>query len=377
MPFDRQPLEAIRERIKADLANKLAGANPRLRVNNLRVFAEVEAGATHLLFGRLQWNFRQLFPDLADIEQLIRWASIWGVRKSPATRAAGPATAIAQPSAFVQTGDLLQVEGGATQFRVRSSAFEQGGEINFTAEASDYGIPGNMPAGTVLRFLTTRTGVAPIATVSGNGLVGGADEDTDEQLLAALLRRIQQPPHGGNQNDYVTWMFEVSGITRAWCYPLEQGLGTVVLRFMMDDVRAADGGIPTNGDSEFVWNYIDLQRPVTADLGPDESLELPPPSPPSVFWGWGYVFPPSPVAAPVIIGGLEPDTLEVHNAIAAELADMIRHETEPGVPLQLNSYYLAIGNAPGVRRFRLDAPAAAVQVRPGEIVTLGPISYVT
>jgi uncharacterized phage protein gp47/JayE len=43
----------------------------------------------------------------------------------------------------------------------------------------------------------------------------------------------------------------------------------------------------------------------------------------------------------------------------------------------LNSYYLAIGNAPGVRRFRLDAPAAAVQVRPGEIVTLGPISYVT
>jgi uncharacterized phage protein gp47/JayE len=298
------------------------------------------------------------------------------VRKSPATRAAGPAMAIAQPGAFVQTGDLLQVEGGDTQFRVRSSIFEQAGQINFTAEATAYGMAGNMPAGTVLRFLTTRTGVAPIATVSGNGIVGGAPEDTDEQLLANLLRRIQQPPHGGNQNDYVTWMYEVSGITRAWCYPLERGLGTVALRFMMDDVRAADSGIPTNGDCEFVWNYIDLLRPVTADLGPDESLDLPPPSPPAVPWGWGYIFPPSPVPQPVVIGALDPDTPDIRSAIAAELLDMIRHETEPGATLQLNSYYLAIGNTAGVRRFRLDAPAGPVNVQPGEIVTLGPISYV-
>jgi uncharacterized phage protein gp47/JayE len=375
MPFDRETLDQIRERIKQDLMNKLEGANPRLRVNNLRVYAEVEAGASHLLFGRLAWNFRQLFPDLADTDSLIRWASIWGVKKSPATRASGPMMALAEPGSFLNTGALLQLEGGEEQFRVILGVPVLGGAVNFGAEAVRYGASGNLPPGTVLRFLSTSNGIAPIATVQGLGITGGAPEDTDEELLIALLRRIQKPPHGGNKNDYEVWTLEVSGVTRAWCYPLERGLGTVAVRFMMDDVHAPDG-IPLNGDCERVWLHIDPERPVTADLGPNESLELPPPSPPGVFLGWGYIFPPVALPAPVIIGGLEPDTREVEAAIAAELADLMRHETAPGEPLQIQRYYMAIGNAPGVRRFRLVAPVADVVPQYGEIVTLGPLTFV-
>jgi uncharacterized phage protein gp47/JayE len=387
MPFDRPPLEAIQLRIKQDLENRLAGANPRLRVNNLRVFSEVEAGSAHLLYGRLEWNFRQLFPDLADTDQLIRWASIWGIYKSPATRAFGPCVAMAEPGSSVQTGDLLQLEGGTVRYRIRLGVPEVGGEVNFTVEALDYGSAGNVPPGTVLRFLTARTGIEPVARTTGLGIVGGAPEDTDDQLLFNLLRRIRQPPHGGNANDYLTWMYEVSGVTRAWCYPLERGLGTVALRFVMDDVRATgvpgepqgNDGIPTNGDCQVVWDHIDVVRPVTADLGPDESLEVqpPPPAPPGLIpWGWGYVFPPYPIAQPVTITALEPDTLEIRAAIADELRDMMRNVTAPGETVFTSLYYLAIGNTPGVRRFRLVEPAADVTVQRGEIVVLGPITYV-
>lgn len=386
MPFARPALDELRARIKQDLINKLAGANPALRVNNLRVFAEVEAGTTHLLYGRLQWSFEQLFPDTASREYLIQWASIWGIKKSPATRAAGPVQAVAVTGSSVFDGDLLQLEGGQVRFRVRGSVNEAGGFVNFTAEALEYGALGNLPAGTTLRFLTARTGIAPVATVMGAGITGGAPEDTDEELLIALLNRIQKPPHGGNANDYVVWMFEVSGVTRAWSYPLERGLGTVVCRFMMDDVRAigvpgepqGNNGIPTNGDCQVVWEHIDIERPVTADLGPDESLDMVPPPGPGVPipWGWGYIFPAWPKAEPVTIALLDPDTPEIRAAIETELRDLMRHEPEPGMTLLRDQYVLAVGNTPGVRRFSLLAPAADVTTQPGEIVVLGPVSFV-
>jgi uncharacterized phage protein gp47/JayE len=384
MPFDRPELAEIRERVKQDLANRLEGANPWLRVNNLRVFAEVEAGIAHLLFGRLFWSFQQLFPDTAEKEFLERWASIWGVRRSPATRASGPCMAISELGGYVQVDDLLaQVSpapgAGALQYRITASVNEAGGQINFDVGAVDYGPESNLPTGTELRFLTVRPGVAPIATVMTPGIAGGAPADSDEELLAQLLRRIQAPPHGGAKHDYEQWMYEVSGVTRAWCYPLERGLGTVVCRFMMDDVRAVgapgdpqgNNGIPTNGDCQVVWEYIDPRRPVTADLGPPESLEPPPGG-----WGYGYIFAPYPIAEPVTIGGLDPDTPETRAAIDVELRDMLRHETEPGATVYMTQYIMAIGNAPGVRRFRLVAPAVDVACQTGEIVVLGPLTFV-
>ena len=83
MPFERPLLDALRARIADDLMTKLPGADARLRVSNLRAFSEVEAGAAHLLYGRLDWSFRQLFPDTAETEFLDRWASIWGVKRGP------------------------------------------------------------------------------------------------------------------------------------------------------------------------------------------------------------------------------------------------------------------------------------------------------
>jgi uncharacterized phage protein gp47/JayE len=391
MPFDRPSLDTLRERIWQDLTNKLPGARTSLRVSNLRAFGEVEAGSAHLLYGRLYWNFLQLFPDTAELEFLERWASIWGVRRTPATRAAGLIVASAQSGAQVRAGDRLQVDGGDEQYTVRTTALEFGGEIRANVDAVNFGIVGNQPTSTVLRFLNARAGVAPIATVLPLGIVGGAEEDTDEELLQALLNRIQKPPAGGNANDYEVWCYEVAGVTRAWCYPLERGLGTVVLRIMLDEVRAGpippggdlqgNSGIPTNGDCEVVWRYVDIQRPVTADLGPDDSLEIVPPYDPAdpvplpVPWGWGYVFPPFPKVQDVVIQGLMPDSLEIRADIEAEIRDMIRHETKPGNTLQLSAYYLAIGTAPGVRQYRLIEPDIDVLTLPGEIVTLGSLTF--
>ena len=51
--------------------------------------------------------------------------------------------------------------------------------------------------------------------------------ETDPELLARVLDDIRRPPAGGNKYDYVKWALSVSGIAKAYCIPLAQGLGTV------------------------------------------------------------------------------------------------------------------------------------------------------
>ena len=70
--------------------------------------------------------------------------------------------------------------------------------------------------------------------MAAGGLAAGSDAETDESLRARVLRRIQKPPQGGAGYDYVAWALEVPGVTRAWVYPAEMGLGTVTVRFVRD-----------------------------------------------------------------------------------------------------------------------------------------------
>jgi uncharacterized phage protein gp47/JayE len=166
--------------------------------------------------------------------------------------------------------------------------------------------------------------------------------------------RIQMPPHGGAAFDYVRWALEVPGVTRAWCYPLEMGVGSVTVRFMMDDVRADQAGIPTPADVQIVADYIDVRRPVTAKV---------------------YVAAPIPYPVPVVISALEPDTPAIRSAIEENLAQMILAEAEPNLPIYLSQWSTAIGITAGVERFVLDQPAGQTTPGIGEIVVLDSVTY--
>lgn len=356
MPFERPLLDDLRRRIGADLEIKLPGADTRLRVNNLRAFSEVEAGVAHLLYGRLDWSFRQLFPDTAEIEFLDRWASIWGVPRIPAAPATGPATWPADPGAAIRDGAIVRRSDGV-EYIIPYGAAEADGEITATLHAANPGRDGNAEPGTGLSLMTTFAGVAVNGEVAPPGLAGGADEQSDPLLLRAVLARIRQPPHGGAAFDYVRWALEIPGVTRAWCYPLQSGAGSVVVRFMMDEVRAdnPDGaGIPTTADAALVWAHIDKLRPVTARV---------------------LVFAPVAVPVDVTIAALDPDTPEIRDMIALGLAQMLLQEAEPGGAIYRDQWSAAISFTPGVRRFVLVSPTDRIDVAVGEIIALGEVHY--
>jgi uncharacterized phage protein gp47/JayE len=69
--------------------------------------------------------------------------------------------------------------------------------------------------------------------------------ESDKELLSRLLNRIQQPPAGGNENDYEQWALTITNVEAAYCYPLIYGLATVGVLVVADET-ATGSEIPSS-----------------------------------------------------------------------------------------------------------------------------------
>ena len=197
-------------------------------------------------------------------------------------------------------------------------------------------------------------GVASTATVSTK-LEGGADLETDDSLRTRLLDRLRTPPRGGTREDYSFWAKGASSaVTRAWARANSPGLGQVRVYFMTDDATA--NGIPETASVTTVQDYINARRPVTADV---------------------TVSAPTAVALDFQIEDLTPTSAEVRAAVEAELADLIRRETEPGGTLLVSHIREAISTAMGETDHTLRSPTNDVTVGAAEITTLGTVTFTT
>lgn len=348
MPFDRPSLNEIISRIKADIESRLAGADASQRRTLLGIIAAVEAGAVHGLYGYLDWIAAQGMPDTADTEQLERWSSIWGKQRKSAAQAAGTATFTGNSGSVIPSGTVLTRADGVEYATTEDGTIVDGSAVVAVA-AAEAGADANADADTKLKLTTSVAGVSSTA-VAGD-ITGGADVESDADLRARLLARIRQAPHGGADFDYTAWALEVSGVTRAWVYPMELGAGTVTVRVMTDDTT--EDGIPDAETVEAVQTYLDEQRPVTAE-----------------------VFVVAPVAVPMNPEiHLSPNTATVQAAVEAELADMLLREAEPGATILISHLREAISIATGEADHVLVSPAADVDHGVGELATLGDITW--
>lgn len=351
MPFSRPTLPQLIDRAAADIETRLPGTDARLRRSNLGVLSRVHAGAVHGLYGYLDWLARQIMPDSAEMEHMERWAAIWGVSRKPGSPSRGPVTFAGSNGSVVPLGTLLQRSDGA-EYATDEDVSVAGGSATVTVTAVEPGLGGNTEAYSSLTLVSPVSGVQGTATVSAAGLTGGADTEDDASLRERLLDRIQEPPHGGARFDYRKWALEVPGVTRAWAYPLELGLGTVSVRFVTDDDPG--GLIPDGPKVEEVQAYIDERRPVTADV---------------------TVVAPVAVALDFTIEALQPDTAAVREAIEAELADLLRRSAEPGGTILLSHIREAISIAEGEHDHVLLSPSADVTHAAGEIAVMGSVTW--
>lgn len=356
MPFTRPTLTELIDRVWTDISSRIPGGTNStfLRRSLAGILARAEAGAVHSLYGYLDFIARQVFPDTAEAEYLDRWAVIWltGGRK-PATFAGGALT-------LQVTGPAgVPLPAGTEYRRADGAVFETTEELVLSGptglvglKAQAAGAAGNTPAGNVLSLLQPVAGFTSSATVVSPGVQGGVDQETDQALQARIIRRIQFPPQGGSADDYVTWALEVPGVTRAWVYPGQMGLGTVTVLVGNDDASA--GFIPDPAVVAAAQAYIDQRRPVTAEV---------------------FVLAPTSVAVPVT-AAISPDNSSTRAAAEAELQDLFLRDAAPGGTIYISKIREAVSIAAGVSNSRIDSPTADFVATTGQLPRLGAITWV-
>lgn len=355
VPFVRPTLAELIDRVRGDLRGRLEIEGPLLRRAVVDVLGSVWGGAVHTLYGFLDWLAKQLHGHSAEREQLLRKAAMYGITPAPATFATGNVTAIGTPGSPIPIDTILRLDD-STAYRVTTGqAIDVSGLATLPVVAVLAGSAANLPEDASLTFESPIAGVNATATVAVDGIAGGEEEEGTEELRDRYLLRLREPPTGGSDQDYEAWALAVPGVTRAWVYPHELGLGTVVVRFVLDGETDI---FPDAGAVAAVQAKLDAERLTT-----DEPTAL------------------APTALAVNFTlHVVPDNADTRAAVAAELADLLVRVAAPGDgagrgTVLLSQARTAIGIAAGVTDYTLTVPAADVVPGIGELPKVGTITW--
>lgn len=349
MPFVRPTLTELIDRVITDISSRVTGVDSAvLRRSLLGIIGQSEAGAVHLLYGFLDWIAKQCIIDTAEKEYLERWAAIWKITRKTAGFASGQAAFIGTVGSTIPNGTIVQRQDGI-QYKTLGDTVFGAGPLAVSVLALEAGEAGNFDAGLPIFLLSPIAGVQSTGS-SATKIEGGVDTESDQRLLARLLARIQQPPHGGADFDYQMWALEVAGVTRVWVYPRQMGAGTVTVLFVCDDFPDI---IPTPAKVAEVQAYINARRPVTAEV---------------------YVVAPIPDPLNMTIK-LLPNTAAVRAAVASEVADLIVRDSKPGTPTLISRLRESVSLAAGEADNAIVTPTTDVPHATGHMATLGTLTF--
>lgn len=330
MALKTQTLSEKIQRARADIESRIPGAFAQNENTVVSAIAYSNAGLAYGLEQKVYWTSKQIVPHLADDDIFLMHCEFWGVwRKQPAA-ASGTVIITAITDATIDAGTQMQRPDGQL-FEVAESAILPAGQTFIKVIAVEDGKTGNTAPGVKMQLVSPVLGVNNELIVSEAAISGGADIESIDSLRARLLFRVQYPPSGGNQYDYIRWALECSGVTRAWCFPKYMGLGSVAVMFVLDDNADI---FPTQNDLNRVYDYIQGHiNPLT------NQYEGKPPGAELIVLG------PKPKPLNPSIR-LTPDSPEIRQAVIKNLNELLT-DFAPGQTAFLSAIRAAISNAPG------------------------------
>jgi uncharacterized phage protein gp47/JayE len=361
MPYERSTLSEITSRIQTDIETRIIGSS-LLRKTIYRILARIFSGAIHLLYSYIGYEAEQKFIQLADEQGLENNGQEYGIYKDSAEYATGQATTSGTSGITITSETELQTDDGFV-FTVDDNVIISGGTATLDLTASEAGSDGNQVSGTTLTFVSPIPGVSNTATVTSDAITGGTDEETPEEYRSKLQRRRQYPPFGGCQHDYVQWMLEYPGVTRAWCFPNYLGVTSDIgLAFMMDNETTP---IPDATIRSAVEDYIiEHVDPVSG-----RTVGCPATAEPGLTM---IALSANPMNIEIAI---YPYSTTVQTAIDAELEDLIIRKGGSGQTIYVSDIQAALGLVSVLERWSLTSPSSNTYSSYSQVHTLGTTTY--
>jgi len=146
---------------------------------------------------------------------------------------------------------VLDDDGNPLEYKVDAAVtFDVTGNKTVAITCKTAGTAGNVSNGTEFIFLPPIPGVSAIVDAGTTTL--GTDKETDEAAWQRYDFKVKNPDTGGNKNDYVRWAQEVTGVGKAKCIPIWNGVNTVKVVLVGTDYKPAAAGVVTDAQ-----NYLD------------------------------------------------------------------------------------------------------------------------
>jgi len=361
MPFQRSSLQDIINRIISDFQTRITGATSLLRRSVLSIIARVNGGAFHLVYEYLDYMAKQIFISTADSAGLEAHSSEYGIPRKAAVVAEGSGEATGTNGITIPADTQLSSTDGNVYIVDTDATIATGtATLDFTATVA--GTDSNDDAGITLTFVSPIAGVSTSITVDSDGIFNGTDEETDDALRARLLARKRQPPHGGASFDYIAWMLEISGNTRAWISEEYQGVGTIGLSFVRDDDTSI---IPNSTQRAATKAYIiEHEDPITG-----EDVGAPVTATPGIFMIENTL------QSIDFSINLYENTAAARSAVEDNISDLLLRDGGGGSTIYLSNVSEAISLATGESRHKLTSPAIDITSTISQVQVLGTITF--
>nr|WP_223962287.1 baseplate J/gp47 family protein [Burkholderia diffusa] len=359
----------LRNQVAQQLNAELPGADALLRFSNLRVIGDIEAALACMLYGYLDWIALQATPFTATDEYLEAWGALKGVTRKAAAQASGTLSFTGTNGEQIPVGTAITRSDGVG-YVTTAAAVVQNNTVTVAAIANPdpqglTGAIGNCVAGTQFTLANAISGIDSTGTAA-TAFIGGADVESNDDYRARVLFVYQNPPQGGDAQDYVEWALSVPGVTRAWCVGCGYGLGTVIVYAMLDEVNAAYNGFPqgvngcaaaesrgptASGDQLTIANAIYPLRPVTALV---------------------YVVSPLSRAVDMSIQGVQ---IQNQAAVLDALNTQLKADGSPGGEIIIAHLWSAVAAVPGVNDFLILSPTRDISLPVGTLPVVGNVTW--
>lgn len=193
--------------------------------------------------------------------QLDAEAQRLGTFRLPPVGGAGFGIVTTSPSgAPIVAGDLLTGPNGTVYQAVLSTTVQSGAQIGIIGVST--GPSTNVPAGTVLSWVSPRTGMQPNVTVTtqadGSGFTGGNNVESDDQLRARLDYIAANPASAGNDAHYQSVIMQAPAVAvqQAFTVPAVFGGGTIAWTFTVRPSQPGASRIPNAQQLALVAAYV-------------------------------------------------------------------------------------------------------------------------
>ncbi len=352
MSYFTPSFEEIRSQMLRDVCNLDSGAHTTLDSDHY-IRASATASVVEGLYDHQNWIIRQLVPDTADSEFLEIHARLRGLVRKSAVRATGHIIVSGLSGSIIPLGTHIQDASGivyTTTKEVTLGHSEKNGQVQVMeivpCQADKPGFLEHCQDALAM-FVAPPLGVDTkvLLTISG-----GSNAETDNALLKRLLDYMRNPPGPGTALDYKRWAMAVPGVSKAYVYPLRQGMGTV------DIVIAGEQSVLPTEVVAATQEYIDSVRPVTV-----RSVHV-------------LAAVPKNIDVSLALNLSHTETLQTILPSIREALQTVFVQYEPGNSVVVSRLLAAVTSVPNVFDAAIVVPEENVSMKVVEVPTLGHVT---